>query len=131
MEGALNALSSAMPEDRGIRLKEVMETKVHSDQLRTLKTRCIDSYNAFLESEKLLKDARTKTQTAELLMAKLRATKDAGARHIAFKKSKLTQKSQSAASSLSAVNQSLNKAEELAKVCQEGKEATRKRLFGP
>jgi hypothetical protein len=77
----------------------------------------------------LLDEARTQTLTAESAVAKARANKQDAGPFDESQKARLMEMSDKAASSLSAVNQSLDKAERLVDSCEKARNALRAMAF--
>ncbi len=125
LEQALGSLVMAHPEDRGIRLQEVEETKVTVDRIRQLKDLCVSSYRAFDQANQLLLGAKAKTEKAEQAMAKARALSAAGEEITDAGKTDLREMSRAAGEALEAVNTSLDRAEKLVARCEKQRRVLR------
>jgi hypothetical protein len=117
VERAIGELESAHPEDRGIRLAELEQLTCADPRVAGLKKLCVSSYRAFGEATGLLTEARAKTARAEAAIT-ARGGGDAGTPLDDKARDDLVAASRAARDALSAVNDSLDRAEELIKACE-------------
>ena len=120
---ALDALSSAPEQDRGVRLDELRNVSCKTERISALKKSCVDSYREFENASRLLADARAKTAQTEAAVARARKETDGGQPMGLVQKDSLLELSQSTAQSLEAVNTALNKAESLVEECEKKRKA--------
>jgi vacuolar-type H+-ATPase subunit I/STV1 len=125
LERALDTLATAPAEDREIRLKEVEQIEVGTKRLKELKEICVGSYRSFIEAVRLLDEARAQTLKTESAVAEARSDKQDGGAVSESQRARLKEMSEKAASSLSAVNQSLDRAEKLVDSCEKARTAQR------
>jgi hypothetical protein len=125
LERTLNTLAAAPAEDREIRLKELEQIEVGGERLRTLKQTCLESYRSFIEAMRLLDQARAETMKTEAAVAEVRAGGSDGGPLTESQRERIMGMSEKAASSLGAVNESLDKAEKLVDSCDKARAAMR------
>ncbi|MCP4676563.1 MAG: hypothetical protein GY854_13820 [Deltaproteobacteria bacterium] len=125
LERAFNALATAHPEDRGIRLAEIEGVKVTTRRVKEIKELCTSSYKAFNKANGFLAKARAKTREVEIATAEARALKKAGQEITHKREVALKEMNRSASSSLNEVTESLDNAEKLIEVCEKKRNAFR------
>ncbi|MDJ0766708.1 MAG: hypothetical protein QNJ97_27295 [Myxococcota bacterium] len=131
LEQALGALATSPLEDRAIRYQQISQLNIETDRIRQVRTLCVASYRSFDEAASKLSIARENTVQAEAAVAKARERQRLGEQLTKEEEDRLRSMSQTAAQSLSSVNQILDRAEAQVKSCEDQRNELRALITGP
>ena len=131
LDRAISTLASATREDRPIRLDELRQVSVTSDNLKSLKKTCVKSHEHFVRAEALLAAARLKTDKVEKMINAAKQKRADGGILEPAEELTIRATSDQAAASLKKATIALDEAETLTDACKQERRSLRTQFTEP